>query len=134
MIKERINEITCLNRQIQGMQARKAELLIPAIADYALLRQLLDVFILQEGVTGVMTKWQQREYFFVALWFCSPAALVNGRMRRGVRGTASKLLGCSPSQLSKYIPELTFLYLNYPDFKNTVDTIVRIVDRIIKGG
>lgn len=134
MIKEKLNEITALEKDIREMREREARLLTPAITDYALLRQLLDVFFLTMGITGTMTKWQLRQFFFVALWFCSPESFVCETTRRGVRKAVSQLLECSPSQLSKFIPTLTFFYQNYPDFRSSVDKAVCITEKIIGKG
>lgn len=134
MIKEKLNEITALERDIREMREREARLLTPAITDYALLRQLLNVFVLSVGITGAMTKWQLRQFFFVVLWFCSPESFVCETTRKGVRKAVSQLLECSPSQLSKFIPTLTFFYQNYPDFRNSVDMVVGMTEKIITKG
>lgn len=121
-----ISELKSIRDQKSRLSEREAELSTPLLKDLSLIPKVYEWFNeLSESRDCAPRKGsvaQRKKLIFIVLAIYSPSTLAGGKMNDGIRTKIAELFnGCSPSNISHNLSDVTFQYQNYKDFRRDID-------------
>lgn len=119
---EKLNKIRELQKQKLHINTEVSLLSTPLIND---IRKINDVYNLFVSILGHVPRGAERKMFIlIILYMFSPASLIGGKTRSGVRNAISALFsGKSSSWVSNSCHTVLFHYRTYKSFRKQVDDI-----------
>lgn len=121
-----ISELKSIRDQKRRLSEREAELSTPLLKDLSLITKVYEWFNeISENRDCSPRKEsvaQRKKLIFIVLAIYSPSTLAGGKMNDGIRIKIAELFnGCSPSNISHNLSDVTFQYQNYKDFRRDID-------------
>jgi hypothetical protein len=67
----------------------------------------------------------RKKFLYAILYIFSPSTLVGEVMRHKLRDCVSKVIGCTPTGVSRDYKTSLFFYATYKEFRDDVNSIIR---------
>lgn len=99
-------------------QAAEARSCVPSLPR-SFMRTVYDTCVTAAG--NKRGAWERKKILFVLLAVLSPMTLAGERLRPGMRDRMARMMGASPSGISRDARKVKFYYSFYPDFRSDVD-------------
>lgn len=94
----------------------------PLVDDLSKIDDVHSIFVTySKGRKMIM---RRKQFIFIILYFFSPSTLGGFKMRRGLRKKIADLLHCTCSNVSHDYKDISFYYLNYRNFRTSVNEII----------
>lgn len=114
-----IKQLKIINNRIEELQKQKEELLKPLLADFSYIPSLYEWF---KGVHHAPGTQCRKDFIIMILFLYSPATLMGGKMKKGLREVLSSVLEVNePSIISNNTTEVVFLYNKQRSYRDEID-------------
>lgn len=125
---DKISELKHIREQKSKLSERESELTRPFLTDLSLIATLFVWFneiqadrVCSPRVDSVI---QRKKFIFIVLYLFSPSTLAGGKIANGLRIVLAEILGFkSPTAISNLCTDAVFLYSNYKDYRNDIDSL-----------
>ena len=123
-----IVELKSIRERKKQLTERENELTSPLLEDLSVIPMLYDWFkeILADlsCPPNVDSVTQRKKFLFIVLFLYSPNALAGGRLPNGIRNKLSEIFKeLSPCSISQNIADVFFIYQQYKDFRNDIESL-----------
>lgn len=125
----RVEELRRVHSEIDDLKDEYRRLSIPIVMNMGMIRNMYDVFTMslkrlapnaQPNDTN-----SRKKFLYAILYIFSPATLVGEVMRHKLRECVSRVVGCTPTGVSRDYKTSIFFYATYKEFRDDVDWIIR---------
>lgn len=131
----RVDELRRVRTEIDRLRDDEKRLSVPIVMNMGMIRNLYDIFVMS-------LKWQdvdadprdtnnRKKFLYAILYIFSPSTLVGDVMRHKLRECVSKVMGCTPTGVSRDYKTGLFFYETYKEFKESVDLITYNMLRVL---
>lgn len=118
-----IIERTTWIRETKAIVTKEENIIsIPLIDDLSQVDAVHSIFVAYSKGRKMMMR--KKQFIFIILYFFSPSTLGGFKMRRGLRKKIAELLHCTDSNVSHDYKDISFYYLNYHNFRTSVNEII----------
>lgn len=135
-----ISELKSLREQKSRLSEREYELSTPKLISLEYIPMIYEWFCELVGNCGAPERRAgvrfRKQFIFIVLFLYSPSTLAGGKIAKGIRDILADILGFkSPTGVSNLCTDVTFLYNNYKDYRQSTDCLyTEIINRLkIKG-
>lgn len=123
-----IAELKAIREQKSRLTERERELSAPVLTDLSLIPEVYGWFreiqTERDCPPNPESVTQRKKFLFIVLFLFSPSVLAGGRLPNGIRTELAKVFpGLHPSVISNNISDVAFLYQNYKDFRQDIDSL-----------
>lgn len=131
-----IAELKAIREQKSRLTERERELSAPVLTDLSLIpevyRWFREIQTERDCPPNPESVTQRKKFLFIVLFLFSPSVLAGGRLPNGIRTELAKVFpGLHPCVISNNISDVVFLYQNYKDFRQDIDSLyTEIVKRL----
>ena len=126
---KRVEELRKVRAEIDKLKDEDKRLSIPIVMNMGIIKNLYDAFILalkrQDPTADPTDTGNRKKFLYAILYLFSPATLVGDVMRHKLRECVSKVIGCTPTGVSRDYKTSLFFYSAYKDFRESVDNIIK---------
>lgn len=127
-IEKKVTLIKEIRDEKSVLSTRESELTEPILTDISKIDDIYEIYLDYLADNNLEGNTSNRQKFlFVVLYLYTVGTLAGGKMKEGIRGKLTELMGCTPSLISHNCSNLAFLYAHYSDFKKGVDELMRRV-------
>lgn len=135
-----IAELKAIREQKSRLTERERELSAPVLTDLSLIPEVYGWFreiqTERDCPPNPESVTQRKKFLFIVLFLFSPSVLAGGRLPNGIRTELAKVFPrLHPCVISNNISDVVFLYQNYKDFRQDIDSLYnQILERLkVKG-
>ena len=124
----RIDRLRDIHAEIENLKDEDKRLSTPIIMNMGIIRNLYDVFCMalkrQDPHANPKDANSRKKFLYAILYIFSPATLVGDVMRHKLREFLSRVIGNTPTGVSRDYKTGVFFYVTYSDFRKDVDSII----------
>lgn len=133
---EELKKIFLLEKEEKEFLEKKNLILSPKFTDVNLIPKIYEIFIQVLGERDcpprIDSSRTKKKFIFVILALFSPKKLIGGKIARDVRDKLAELMKCSKYAVSHQCENLSFEYLHYHGFSDSVDDVINKVLEMLK--
>lgn len=128
-VKEKLKEIVVALEEYDNARERKNKAVKPMFTDMSLIPKLYSHFCeimkSRDANTNLQSPTNRKKFLFVALFLFAPDVLAGDRMHYGMRKALKKYVSGDESLVSIDSRPLVFHYMNYTDFRDDTNSVIR---------
>lgn len=124
----RVEELRRIRSEIDNLRDDEKRLSVPLVMNMGIIRNLYDVYSMtlksQNPNADPKDTNSRKKFLYAILYIFSPSTLVGDVMRHKLRECVSRVIGCTPTGVSRDYKTSLFFYATYKSFRDQVDVII----------